>query len=118
MTRSLSDDQKAALSAEIDLPGALEILIDTDQDDAQSYAEEIAATFIAAGWNVVTLPLPNTWFSTPSGVSFLAQGDLPLSTQQEDVLAGFENGEIGYSRLDAMLPEGVDVKLLVGKVGV
>lgn len=118
MTRSLTEDQRATLSASITIPGALEILIDTEEADAQAYADEFAAVFTGAGWSVVSNPLPNTWFSTPSGLSFLAQGDLPMSVLQGDVIAGLNAGDIEYNQLDAMLPEGVDVKLLVGRVGV
>lgn len=118
MTRTLTEDQKSAISQSITIPGALEILIDTAQDDAAAYAEQIAQVFIAADWNVVTTPLSNPWFATPSGLSFMAQGDLPNSALQGDVVAGLNSGDIEYSQLDAMLPEGVDVKLLVGRVGV
>ncbi len=116
--RTLTDDQRTALTDAITLPGAVEILIDTSQDDAQAFADEFAAVFTGASWNVVQTPLSNAWFATPSGLSFLAQGDLPLSAHQGDVIAGLNAGDTEYHQLDAMLPEGVDVRLLVGRVGV
>lgn len=118
MTRTLTDIQKAALAAPISAPGTLQILVDTDVADAQAYADEIAAVFTSAGWTVSSSTLVNPRVSTPGGLSFLAQGDLPSSPHQISVLDGLTSAVIDFSQLDAMLPEGVDVQLFVGRVGV
>lgn len=118
MTRTLTPEQIAAITAAIGETGTLEILVDTAQDDAQAYADQFSQTITDAGWTVISGPLPNPWFATPSGLSFMAQGDLPHSERQGDVLAALNSADLEYSQLDNMLPEAVDVRLMVGRVGV
>lgn len=118
MARELTPDQTTALGAAIGRTGVLEVLIDTTQDDALAYANQLSEAFTGNGWTVIASPLPNPWFATPSGLSFMAQGDLPLSELQIMVISGLNSADVEYSQLDSMLAEGTDVKLLVGRVGV
>ena len=118
MPRTLTDDQKATITDAIGTSGNLQLLIDGTVDDASAYALEIANVFSAAGWGVETQSLETPWGSTPSGIAFLSQGDLPVNDIGQTLCAALERCGIEFSRMDAMLPEGVDVKLLVGRVGV
>jgi hypothetical protein len=116
MPRELTEDQKTAIAAAIGPEGKVEMFVDTSEDDAQSYADALSEAFTVAGWTVVQSPLPAPWIATPSGLSFMAQGDLPNTDIQNTVSAALEAAEVEFSRLDAMLPEGTDVKLMVGRV--
>lgn len=118
MPRELTDDQKTALTAALPDAGTVEILIDATDTGAQEFAVSIGSVFTGKGWNLVSTALPGGWFATPTGLSFMAQGDLPTSDTQNAVSAALETSDIEFNRLDAMLPEGVDVKLYVGRVGV
>lgn len=118
MARELTEDQKTAIAAAVGDAGTVEMFVDASQDDAQAYAEALSEAFMVAGWTVIITPMPNPWIATPSGLSFMAPGDLPYTAIQTKVAKALDDGGVDFSRLDAMVPEGVDVKLLVGRVGV
>lgn len=117
MPRTLTEPQKAAITQALGSPSAVEIIHDTTIEDAQAYADEIAQVFADAGWTVQRTTYA-AWGASPSGLLFMSEGDLPLRPVGADLIAAFQAAEVEYNQMDAMLPEGVDVKLLVGRVGV
>lgn len=118
MARELTNDQQAAISAAIPATGRVEIIVDVSLAAAEEFSGKIAGMFSGRGWEVIHTPLSQPWGASPTGLIFMSQEDLPLSEVQRAVLDAFNAAELPFNRMDAMLPEGVDVKLLVGRVGV
>lgn len=118
MPRTLTDEQKSTITAAIGPSGVLALLIDGTVDDANAFALEIATLFSDAGWGVQTESLARAWGATPTGLAFLSEGDLPIRDKGQALLTAFVESGVDHNIMDAMLPEDVDVKLLVGRVGV
>lgn len=118
MARELTNDQQTAIAAALPDTGTLEIFLDTSIAAAEEFSGKIAGMFAERGWNVIVTPLSQPWGATPSGLAIMAPSDMPLSDIQKTVRDAFTASELPFNHMDAMLPEGVDVKLLVGRVGV
>lgn len=119
MVRTLTEPQKAAITNAIGALGHAEFLVDPSVEDAQAYADEFSTVFTDAGWTVVlNAPEIGRWPSSPSGLLLISQGDLPQPSVIVSLTNAFLSTDVAFNWLDGMLPEDVDVKLVVGRVGV
>lgn len=117
MARELTTEQQATITNALPPSGKVELLVDTSITAAEEFAGRVAAMFAAHGWEVATTALERPWGSSPSGLVFLSQEDLPMSEAQSALLNALNAADVPFNRMDAMLPEGVDIRLMMGRVG-
>lgn len=117
MARELTTDQQAILAATLPESGKVELLVDTTISAAEEFAGKFAGVFAEKGWEVVTTGFDRPGGSSPTGLMFLSQADLPLSEVQATFVSALEAAEVPFNRLDAMMQEGVDIRLMFGRVG-
>ncbi len=118
MPRELTEEQAAVLTASLSEDGGAQLLVDTSDTEAADFAALFAPVFSDAGWDVTAQALEQPWGATPTGLAFLSQGDLPLTAQQAAFRDALIAAEVEFNEMDAMLPEGVLIKLLFGRIGV
>lgn len=117
MSRELSEAQQAIIAAALPEGGKVELLVDTAISAAEEYAGKFAGVFASKGWDVITNGMGHPGVSSPSGLLFLAPADLPMTDMQGVFLAALDEAEVPYNQLDAMMQEGVDLRLLMGRIG-
>lgn len=117
MARELTNDQQSILTATLPQGGRVELMVDTSISAAEEFAGKWAGVFAEKGWDVSTSPVTGGRITTPTGLVFLSQGDLPLSDKQKAVVDALNAADVPFTQLDGMIPEGMDVRMMFGRVG-
>lgn len=118
MPRTLTTEQKTALAATLADAGVAQILVDPSVADAVDYANAWSDVFTEKGWGVLIDSPEGLWPNTPSGLSLMCPGDLPEPAQVVALADALTALEIPFNRLDAMVPEEIALKIMIGRVGV